>query len=155
MQRRLGRSSQRRLARWSARVTLVALGLVATTSMGGCVGGATGGACTMIGCDDAVIFQLPPKVLAGESYAVEACVDGDCRTWGGPPEGSPDVVALWSVPVRADAGRSVAVEVSVVVDGREIDLEVEDRVRLETTYPNGRRCPPGCRSATVTASLAG
>lgn len=142
-----------RLAHWSA-TTLVALGLVTTASMAGCTGGATGGVCTLVGCDDAVTFQLPPEVLAAESYIVEACVDGDCHTWDGPSDGPTEVVPVGSAPVRSDAGRTVAIDMSVVVDGREIELEVDDRVRLETTYPNGRHCPPACRQATVTASVA-
>lgn len=152
MQRRPGPSKP--FARRSARTTLMALGLVMSASVAACTGGTSGGACTLIGCDDAVTFQLPLELLTGDSYTVEACVDGDCRTWDPPSGGAAEVVPLWTVPVRADAGRSVAVEMSVVDDGREIELEVDDRIRLETTYPNGRSCPPACRSATVTARLA-
>ena len=151
----VGRSSKRRLARRPTRITLVALGFITTASVASCGSGAAGGACTLIACDDAVTFQLQPELLAGDRYTVEACVDGDCRIWDGPPNGAANVLHLWSVPVRADAPRSVTVDVSVVVDGRELEVEVEDRVRLDTAYPNGRHCPPACRSATVTASLAG
>jgi hypothetical protein len=124
-------------------------------------GGRDGGAvCTLIGCVDAVQFELPAELLSVRTEVV-ACADGRCVTWRGPTwldeespggQGPHGTVPVLAVPLDADVGRSVAVSVEVTEGGIPVEIVVPDRVPVRVTEPNGPGCGT-CRDAHVVVAL--
>jgi hypothetical protein len=101
------------------------------------------GACTLIGCHDglSVQFSRPPV----GSFRVEATFPND-----------PTVLAIDC----ADASscelifRDLAAEqVTLRLIMAEGTITQQFQPRYENLYPNGRRCGPSCRQATVTMQL--
>ena len=141
------------------------IGLIACGREGGPQGkaGPPTQACTEIGCDSRITFDLSQDLVEGRTYRVEACVDDLCDTQtlevppghGGAASGSlevtteDDTISLrlpdkdWSGAHRAtlnvqdEAGRVVA--------------RTEKSVGFERTQPNGPGCPPVCWQARITA----
>lgn len=98
------------------------------------------GACTLIGCEDglSVEFQRPP---AG-AFRIEASVPGD------PTQYAIDCAsAATCFPMFPGL---VAQRVTIRLVTQEGTRTQEFQPRYEDFYPNGRRCGPACRQATVT-----
>jgi hypothetical protein len=103
------------------------------------------GACTLIGCFDglSVQFSRPP---AGP-FRVEATVPN------GPPVQSIECAdASTCELIFRDL---VAEQVTLRLITAEGTLTQSFQPRYEDLYPNGRRCGPSCRQATVTFPLPG
>jgi hypothetical protein len=103
------------------------------------------GACTLIGCHDGLSVQLsrPP---AG-AFRLEATVPDDptvqaidCADAATCLLMFPDLVAE-QVTLRLITGQGTVTQ--------------QVQPRYENLYPNGRRCGPSCRQATVTLQLPG
>lgn len=101
------------------------------------------GACTLIGCDDglSVRFSRPPT----GAFRVEATVPNDAT-----------VVSIDC----ADAATCLLMFPGLVADQVTLRLITPQgavtqqfQPRYEDVYPNGRRCGPACRQATVTFQL--
>ena len=98
------------------------------------------GACTLIGCHDglAVRFDRAP---AG-AFRIEATVPND------PAQHAIDCAdAATCFPIFRDL---VAEQVTLRVITQQGTRTQEFQPRYEDQYPNGRRCGPSCRQATVT-----
>ncbi|HEX6373937.1 MAG TPA: hypothetical protein VF006_33725 [Longimicrobium sp.] len=101
------------------------------------------GACTLIGCLDglSVQFNRPP---AG-AFRIEATVPND-----------PTVVAIECADVASCPlmfSGLVAEQVTLRLITQQGTITQQFQPRYEETYPNGRRCGPACRQATVTIQL--
>jgi hypothetical protein len=118
-------------------------------------------ACTLIGCESQLEFELSGDLVRGESYEIEACVDGDCTTetvqlpdsgfvMGGAftLDADRDTVALRLL--GADYNGTHTVSLSVTGDGGPV-AEVETETDFERSQPNGPGCEPVCWHATVRA----
>lgn len=98
------------------------------------------GACTLIGCHNglSVEFERPP---AG-AFRIEASVPGDPTQY---------TIACTSAaacfPMFPDL---VAEQVTIRLITQEGTRTQEFRPRYQDVHPNGRRCGPACRQATVT-----
>jgi hypothetical protein len=103
------------------------------------------GSCTLIGCYDglSVQFSRPP---AG-SFRIEATVPDD-----------PTVQAIDCADVPSCQlifPDLVAEQVTLRLITAEGTVTQQFQPRYENLYPNGRRCGPSCRQATVTLQLPG
>ena len=101
------------------------------------------GACTLIGCDDglSVRFSRPP---AG-AFRIEATVPND-----------PAVVAIDCVNATSCTlmfPGLVAEQVTLRLITAQGTVTQQFQPRYEDLHPNGRRCGPACRQATVTFQL--
>lgn len=117
-------------------------------------------ACTLIGCESHVRFELATDLEAGLTYAVEACVDGACThetidVAPGAPLGAAGAI---TVDVTSDTvtlrlvgdDYSGAHEVSLVVTAGDDDVvEIAAAAEFERLQPNGEGCEPICWQATV------
>ena len=121
-------------------------------------------ACTLIGCDSQVIFELDTDIESGITYDVTACVDGACEEArvevppvndGAVPAGqtdniviSPDDDVVAYVLHGNDFSGSHIVSLSLDAPGLP-SVRVEESVEFERSQPNGPRCEPVCWTATV------
>jgi hypothetical protein len=117
-------------------------------------------ACTAIGCNSQLTFELGTELERGERYDLEACIDGDCdaATVEIPPSG---FATSGAFTVDADRNAvtvtllgedySGAHDVSLtVVDARAQDIvRVADTIEFDRAQPNGPGCEPVCWQATV------
>lgn len=101
------------------------------------------GACTLIGCDDGLSVQFSRAPVG--AFRIEATVPNE-----------PAVVAIDCV----DATNCllmfpglVAEQVTLRLITSEGTVTQEFEPRYDDVYPNGRRCGPACRQATVTIQL--
>lgn len=102
------------------------------------------GACTLIGCDDglSVRFEQPP---AGP-FRIEATVPGD------PTEHVIDCASAEACFPRFSGLVADRVTIRLITQQGTRTREFQPRYR--NVYPNGRRCGPACRQATVTLPAA-
>ncbi|HEU4883618.1 MAG TPA: hypothetical protein VFT45_15265 [Longimicrobium sp.] len=101
------------------------------------------GACTLIGCEDglSVRFSRPPVgafVLVATVPNDPAIVAIDCADAASCPLMFPGLVAE---------------QVTLRLTTAEGTITQQFQPRYEEAYPNGRRCGPACRQATVTLQL--
>jgi hypothetical protein len=101
------------------------------------------GACTLIGCENGLSVQLSrPPVGA---FRVEATLPND-----------PAVLAIDCTNATSCLlmfPDLVAERVTLRLTTAEGTITQEFQPRYEDLYPNGRRCGPACRQATVTIQL--
>ncbi|MGH8936044.1 MAG: hypothetical protein ACRDXD_07240 [Acidimicrobiia bacterium] len=119
-------------------------------------------ACTQIGCESTVEFELPDSIREDRSYEIEACADTFCRSetvdiprgFTGRQLGELSVELeriLLILPEADYAGRH---RVSLVVrdaESGEVLAQAEHDVEFERRQPNGPNCPPVCWFARVAA----
>jgi hypothetical protein len=118
-------------------------------------------ACTLIGCESQIEFQLGGDLQRGETYEIETCLDGDCAS---ATIEIPDSGFVLEGAFTLDADRdtvtvrllgsdySGARSVSLRVDGPGGPVaEVETEVEFDRMQPNGPGCEPICWHATVRA----
>ena len=119
-------------------------------------------ACTAIGCDSQVVFELTPvDLVAGRTYEIEACLEDEC--WSATVEPPADVVAGGRGGLTVEPQRDVIVLVLPEGDhggSRGVTLEIETGdgqtwgieadIDLERVQPNGPACLPVCWQATIT-----
>lgn len=117
-------------------------------------------ACTQIGCESQVIFELSEQIELGGTYRVKACIDATCseaeirvpHQGAGTSgdlliDGEADRVVL-TLPEDDYAGpHTVSLSLEDPDGGR---IEVEADVEFERLQPNGAGCEPVCWQATVT-----
>ena len=118
-------------------------------------------ACTLIGCESQVVFELSRDLSRGTAYEIEACVDGECasETIDVPQSGFGT-----SGPFTVDAHRIVVTvrltvddysgrhTVSLTLVGPDGQLtEVAADTEFERSQPNGPGCEPVCWQAIVRA----
>lgn len=118
-------------------------------------------ACTLIGCESQIEFELGGDLLRGEAYDIEACLDGDCTSetvqvpdsgfvMGGAftldAERDTVIVRL----IGGDYSGSHTVSLSVSGEGGAV-ADVETETEFERSQPNGPGCEPVCWQATVRA----
>jgi hypothetical protein len=120
-------------------------------------------ACTAIGCDSQVVFELDDgQLVPGFAYEIEACLDDGCETAtvelrehgaaiGGANGGltvsaEEDVVALILPDADYPGVHTARLRVRPV-GGEAFEAAVE--TMLERSQPNGPDCPPVCWQATV------
>ena len=103
------------------------------------------GACTLIGCHDglSVQFSRPP---AG-AFRVEATVPND------PAVRAIDCDDVATCQLIFPNLLAEQVTLRLITAGETVTQQFEPR--YENQYPNGRRCGPSCRQATVTLQLPG
>lgn len=108
--------------------------------LAGCI---PSGACTLIGCEDglSVRFSRPP---AG-AFRVVATVPGGLAVQ--PIDCADASTCLLMFPGL------VAGEVTLRLVTAQGTLTQQFQPRYQDVYPNGRRCGPACRQATVTIQL--
>ena len=118
-------------------------------------------ACTLIGCESQIEFQLSGDLERGETYQIEACVDEDCAS---ATIQIPDSGFVLEGPFTLDADRDTVTvrllgfdysgthAVSFSVSGPAGPVaEVETDIDFERLEPNGPGCEPVCWHATVLA----
>ena len=118
-------------------------------------------ACTLIGCESQIEFQLSGDLQRGETYQIETCVGEDCAS---ATLQIPDSGFVLEGPFTLDADRdtvtvrllgsdySGARSVSLHVDGPGGPVaEVETEIEFDRMQPNGPGCEPICWHATVQA----
>jgi hypothetical protein len=121
-------------------------------------------ACTLIGCDSQVIFELDTDIESGVTYDFTACVDGACEEArvevppvndGAVPAGqtdniviSPDADVVAYVLHGNDFSGSHIVSLSLDAPGLP-SVRVDESVEFERSQPNGPRCEPVCWTATI------
>jgi hypothetical protein len=118
-------------------------------------------ACTLIGCESQIEFQLSGDLVRGEAYDIEACIDADCtaQTVEVPDSGfviggaftldaDRDTVTLRLL--GDDYSGSHTVSLSVTGEGGAV-AELETETDFERSQPNGPGCEPVCWHATVPA----
>jgi len=120
--------------------------------------------CTLIGCDSAVIFQVPVDLEVDIAYDVEACVDDVCERqvlrvplpadgpFTGTTQGSISLfidtdTITYTLGDRELPGDHHA-RLTVRRDGDPI-VEDETDVQFARTQPNGPGCEPVCWIAEV------
>ena len=152
-----------RLSRIPLLVPLLALLLLApgaTSPFTGCSGDdrAGGRACTEIGCSDGVTFVVARRAIEPvRGVVAKACLDGRCRTHRIDPDqfSEPGGVPIdaWFPPDTLDARATHRASITIQ-EGRRTIFELERRIELETSQPNGAGCPPTCHNATVRITAA-
>jgi hypothetical protein len=123
-------------------------------------------ACTLIGCESQVVFEVggATDILSGETYEVEACIDGDCTSatvevppaqGGAMGAGLSDSLVVDPqqdlVTVRLSGGDYSGMHtVSLTLTGPDGQrTEIESDTEFERSQPNGPGCEPVCWQATV------
>ena len=117
--------------------------------------------CTLIGCDSHVRFGLVVDLKPGETYDIEACVDGNCVAemvrvrQRGDGTREPFVVdartdtVVFVLPAGDYSGTHT---VSLAVRGADLEpIQIQADTEFERSQPNGADCPPVCWQAIVTA----
>ena len=118
-------------------------------------------ACTLIGCESQMEFELSADLLRGEAYDIEACVDGDCTSEtvqipdsgfviGGAFTLDADRDTVTIRLIGEDYSGSHTVSLSVTGEVGPV-AEVEVDTEFERSQPNGPGCEPVCWHATVRA----
>lgn len=122
-------------------------------------------ACTEIGCESAVAFNLDADLVNGVEYRLDACVEDDCATETiEVPEGQGVVgqrVGRFDLGTDADrvlfllpeADYSGPHEVSLRVTAADGSVAVEliATTEFDRQQPNGPDCPPVCWFAEINA----
>lgn len=118
----------------------------------------SGCSCTEIGCEDAVRFFVSQDLVPGESYELEACVGGTCRTANleAGPTGMVtgnglelDVTndrIIFRAPEDAAFSGMRTIALRLVDASGDVLIDISERVEMERLQPNGRGCPPVCWS---------
>ena len=101
------------------------------------------GACTLIGCEDGLSVRFD-RAPAG-AFRIEASVPNDPRQYA--IDCADAATCMMMFPGL------VAERVTVRVISQAGTHTQEFQPRYEKLYPNGRRCGPACRQATVTVQL--
>jgi hypothetical protein len=101
------------------------------------------GACTLIGCEDGLSVQFS-RAPAG-AFRIEATVPND------PTVAAIDCADAASCPLRFPG--VVAEQVTLRLITSQGTVTQEFQPRYQELHPNGRRCGPACRQATVTFQL--
>ncbi|MGH8946071.1 MAG: hypothetical protein ACRDVL_07980 [Acidimicrobiia bacterium] len=117
-------------------------------------------ACTEIGCESTVEFELSDALRQDRSYEIEACADTFCRSvdistgfTGGRVqelEVRPDRILL-ILPDADYAGRHHVSLVLRDAESGEVLAQIDQDVGFERRQPNGPNCPPVCWFAQVAA----
>ena len=125
-------------------------------------------ACTLIGCESQVVFELGDitDIRSGATYEVEACVDGTCEStsvevppaqggaMGAGMNGSllvdpqQDLVSVRLGP--GDYSGLHTVSLTLVAPNGQL-IEIESDTEFERSQPNGPGCEPICWQAIVRA----
>jgi hypothetical protein len=117
-------------------------------------------ACTLIGCESQLEFELSADLERGAAYDIEACVDGDCTS---ETVEIPDSGFVIGGAFTLDADRDTVTvrligddysgshTVSLSIAGEGLAAEVEAETEFERSQPNGPGCEPICWHATVRA----
>ena len=119
-------------------------------------------ACTEIGCESGVEFELAQSLEEDHSYEIEACADSFCRSetvdiptaFTGRRMGELDVGldrVLLILPQGDYAGRHRVSLVLRDAESGEVLAQTERDVEFERLQPNGPDCPPVCWFARVAA----
>lgn len=157
-------------------MTRTALGIAAVALLTGCTVLRVGPdaptpttdirACTLIGCESQVVFELDRDLASGASYQVRACIDDRCEeaTVDVPPAQAGGVPAGSTGPFVLDPQHDAVAfllgegdfpgmhTVSLTVDdGSGEPVELAGDVEFEHLQPNGEGCQPICWQATLTA----
>ncbi|HEX9890160.1 MAG TPA: hypothetical protein VGA69_11815 [Nitriliruptorales bacterium] len=126
-------------------------------------------ACTLIGCENALTFQLTDVDLrAGVTYDVEVCVDDSCTradvvvppAGDGAPVGarvgqlyvdpeSDQIQRLGQLGLEGDLSGVHEVSLEVRDEAGELLVATRGETGFERSEPNGEGCPPVCWAATV------
>ena len=123
-------------------------------------------ACTLIGCESQVVFEVGgvTDIMSGATYEVEACIDGACEsaTVDIPPAQGQAMGAGVGGELMLDPAQDVVVlrlsagdysgmhTVSLALTGPDGQrVEVESDTEFERAQPNGPGCEPICWQATV------
>lgn len=121
--------------------------LLVVAGVAGC-----GGACTLAGCGDQIIWELPSSVLEmGGPITVTTCADGICQTR---TVAVADQALFDGPELFLDAGTlglsgPVEATVTVVDASGSVLFSRSDEVQLEERRPNGPGCAPTCGWAMV------
>jgi hypothetical protein len=118
------------------------------------------GPCTLIGCTNAVTFQLGVAVQqfgVDEAVQVRACVGSECTTEVVTKPSEPGAFGSQSFLVGTDGTLrfsfvgSIADTVSLELrkNGNVVVSESRSGVTFGKSNPNGPGCEPTCRTATV------
>ena len=101
------------------------------------------GACTLIGCNDGLSVRFDRQPVG--AFRIEATVPDD-----------PTVVAIECTDAASCLlmfPDLVAEQVTLRLITQQGTYTQQFQPRYEDSYPNGRRCGPACRQATVTFQL--
>lgn len=121
-------------------------------------------ACTLIGCESQVVFEVGTDIVSGETYEVEACIDGLCEsaTVAVPPAQGQAMGAGLSGSLMLDPQQDLVTlrlagadysgrhTVSLTLAGPDGQLtEMAAETEFERSQPNGPGCEPVCWQAIV------
>lgn len=121
-------------------------------------------ACTLIGCESQVAFEVGTDIVSGETYEVEACIDGECEsaTVVVPPAQGAAMGAGVSGSLMLDPQQDLVTlrlpgadysgthSVSLTMAGPDGQLtEMAADTEFERSQPNGQGCEPVCWQAIV------
>ncbi len=145
-------------------ITAAAMALILGACLAPPVPAGPQNACTAIGCESQLAFDLGADLQPGGTYELEACIDGDCATATVPIPPPVDGGGSFGVggPFTLDAGNDIvtvrlvgedysgAHEVSLTLAGTDgLMIDVEATTEFERGQPNGPGCEPICWQATV------
>jgi hypothetical protein len=121
-------------------------------------------ACTLIGCESQVVFEIGTDIVSGTTYEVEACIDGLCEsaTVAVPPAQGQAMGAGVSGSLTLDPQQDLVTfrlsgddysgmhAVSLTLAGPDGQLtEMAAETEFERSQPNGPGCEPVCWQALV------
>jgi hypothetical protein len=107
--------------------------------------------CNDAGCFNGVSVLIPSLDVPRAVYSAQLCVDDACATQRMELLGNdaddelrgPGDVAIVEMPIEADAGESVRVDLKVERRGRSF-LDVDGTAVVRMVEPNGPDCDPQC-----------
>lgn len=104
--------------------------------------------CDLVGCTDGLRVQLPAQLNA--PYRVELLVAGERQL--APPEATcTDAAPCYhDIMFRTTPTERVVVRVTTPLGVRDTAIP---RIKYSTSHPNGSRCEPTCRGATIRAEI--
>jgi len=124
---------------WWGATPVISIASVAATAALGCAN------CTDVGCDPGVDVQSVSLNVPRADYVVRAGVEGTCADQRIELiRGEQSIGA--SLPIEADVGEVVAVDLTVERDGKSV-LNATGAAVVRVTQPNGPDCEPKCRLA--------
>ena len=116
-------------------------------------------ACTLIGCESQLTFELDADLARDETYEVEVCIDAECAS---ATIEVPDSGFAMTGPFSIDADRDTVTvrllgddysgtrAVTLSLSGSDgLLVDVDAQTEFERAQPNGPGCEPICWQATV------